>query len=376
MSLLIPSSWLLLVLFFLGACSLNGSSREWEEKSHSDSSQTDMARVPNGSSPQENSDIERLAHLWQKRVRHGIAGDYPMGPGDVIDISVPAMEELRGHTVRVLGDGTISLPFLGKIQAAGLTEEELREKIRERVERYMYHPRIITFVREYRNRQVAVLGAVLRPGLYSLKSEADTILDVISQAGGISPAADPRIHLIPAEPTDGDEVKKVVATLPEGFLMQDPAPLILKRTDPILIDLKEAAYGGYQKYLSLPVRPGDVIMVPGGGQVLVQGWVEKPGAYSISPGLTVSGVVAAAGGPVFAANTSAIKIIRTKKGGGKAVFLADLEKIKNGEQADMPLQGGDFIEVVSSPERLVVYGLYRFFSTAINVGIGGNIPLW
>ena len=44
-----------------------------------------------------------------------------------------------------------------------------------------------------------------------------------------------------------------------------------------------------------------MIMVPGGGQVLVEGWVEKPGAYPVSPGLTVAGVVVQAGGPMYPA---------------------------------------------------------------------------
>jgi len=80
--------------------------------------------------------------------------------GDVLEISVPAIEELRGRVARISGDGTISLPFVGKIQAAGLTEEQLKQKLVERLEQYMYNPRVVLFVKEYRSRQVAVLGAV------------------------------------------------------------------------------------------------------------------------------------------------------------------------------------------------------------------------
>ena len=43
----------------------------------------------------------------------------------------------------------------------------------------------------------------------------------------------------------------------------------------------------------MSARAGDVIIVPAAGDVTVQGWVEKPGAYSISPGLTVLGAIAA-----------------------------------------------------------------------------------
>jgi protein involved in polysaccharide export with SLBB domain len=199
---------------------------------------------------------------------------------------------------------------------------------------------------------------------------------MISRAGGISSGADSRIYLIPSETVAGDKVREVAATLPESLLSKDPAPLILKRNDPIFIDIKEMAFGGHQAYLSLPVRPGDVIMIPGGGQVLVEGWVEKPGAYAITHGLTVSGAVVAAGGPLFPADTSAVKVIRTARGGRKIALVVDLEKIKRGEDLDIALQGGDIIEVSSTSVKLIPYGLYRFFSTIISIGVGANIPLF
>jgi len=323
---------------------------------------------------QDSSDLERLALLWHKRAAKAAGADYPIGPGDILEISVPSMEELRSQTVRVSGEGTISLPLLGKIQVGNATEEELKESIRERLRQYMYDPQVITFVKEYRSRQVAVLGAVVKPGLYGLNSGADSILDMISRAGGITSGVD-RIYLIPAETVPSDKVGNVTAALPRGFFDKDPAPLILKRNDPILIDIKEMAFGAHQIYLSLPARPGDVIMVPGGGQFLVEGWVEKPGAYNITNGLTVSGAVIAAGGPLFPADTTAVKVIRNEKRGRKTVLVVDLEKIKRGEEPDMALQGGDIIEVSSTDAKLIPYGLYRFFSTIINIGVGANIPL-
>lgn len=56
-----------------------------------------------------------------------------------------------------------------------------------------------------------------------------------------------------------------------------------------------------------------MLLIPSAGQVLVEGWVEKPGSYKITPALTVLGAVAAAGGPLFPADTSAVKVIRTGK---------------------------------------------------------------
>jgi polysaccharide export outer membrane protein len=325
---------------------------------------------------EDNGDLEKLTALWLKRSQEKAHSDFPVGVGDVVEISVPAIEELRTRTVRISGDGTIALPFVGKFEAAGLTEEELQQKLVERLKQYMYSPRVIVFVKEYRSRQVAVLGAVPKPGLYSLSNGADTLLDVLSQAGGIAPGADPKLYLIPAEPAEKGRLTQMASTMPQSLLQQDPAPLLLKRTDPILIDVKQLSFGGNQQYLSLPVRPGDVIMVPSGGQVLVEGWVEKPGAYGLSPGLTVAGVVVQAGGPLYPAEVNTVKVIRAEKGGSKSFLYADLEKIKRGESADIPLQGGDIVEVSAQNSKLVAYGLYRFFTTIVNIGVGANIPIF
>src|SRR2546430_15962107 len=50
------------------------------------------------------------------------------------------------------------------------------------------------------------------------------------------------------------------------------------------------------------VRPGDVITVSPAGSVLVDGWVQKPGSYPVTRGLTLSGALAAAGGGLFPAD--------------------------------------------------------------------------
>jgi polysaccharide biosynthesis/export protein len=280
------------------------------------------------------------------------------------------MEELKNRSVRVTAEGTILLPFIGRVQAAGLTEGELVEQLQPRLKDYLRNPRVSIFVKEYNSRQVAVLGAVIRPGLYNITSGSENILEMISRAGGILPESESRIHLIPVEPLKGEAAKEVVSTLPADLLPKDLASPILKKTAPILIDVKELSYGGHQHYLSLPVRPGDTIMVPGGAQILVEGWVEKPGALKMSPGLTVSGAVAAAGGVLFAADTSTVAVIRPNRDGKTVSLPADLDKIKKGEMSDIRLQGGDIVQVSSSSVKLVPYGIYELFKNVIRVGAG------
>jgi polysaccharide export outer membrane protein len=313
------------------------------------------------------SEQERLAQLWNKRMQEQRVTDYPIGPGDVLELNVSTVDELTNRTVRVSSDGTIALPFIGEVQAAGLTEKQLRSEMHTRLEKYMHSPQINLLVREYRSRQVAVVGAVEKPGLYNLASTTDTILDVLSLAGGMKADAAPRINLIPADPLDTAQTKEKGRPY-ASQLTSSALPMVLKSGTAITIDLQDLTKGGNQKYLSLPARPGDVIMVSGSGEVLVAGWVEKPASYKITPGLTVLGAIQAAGGPHFAADTNVVKVIRSGKDGEKQLFLTDLEKIKRGESKDAPVQDGDVIEVSSSTAKLVPYSFYRFVTQVFNAG--------
>jgi SLBB domain len=197
---------------------------------------------------------------------------------------------------------------------------------------------------------------------------------MIALAGGMTSEAAARVLLIPAERVEPEAAKEAFAALRVQLASKDPSPMILKRTDPIIIDLQDLTRGASQQYLPLPVRPGDVIMVPGGGEVLVQGWVDKPGAYKISPGLTLLGTIAAAGGEMFPADSGAVRLIRNGKQGEKVSYIADLDKIKQSEQPDITVQEGDVIEVTSSTPKLIPYGVYRFFTSLFHVG--GSVPLY
>ena len=115
-------------------------------------------------------------------------------------------------------------------------------------------------------------------------------------------------------------------------------------------------------------------MVPPGGEVLVEGWVEKPGSYKITPGLTLLGSIVAAGGPHFAADSSSVELIRAKKDGSKLSFVADLEKIKRGEIQDIAVQEGDIIAMPSSPIKVGPYGMYSFITTMFRVG--ASMPIY
>lgn len=144
----------------------------------------------------DDADQHRLADLWSTRTQAGSAADYQLGPGDLIQVSSPDIDDLKDRTERIGPEGTIALPYVGTVKAAGMTEGALRDEIRRRLGKYVIPPQVDLFVKDYQSRKVVVVGSVERPGLYDLTSGHDTIFDMITRAGGMKDSAAQRVLLI------------------------------------------------------------------------------------------------------------------------------------------------------------------------------------
>src|SRR5262245_33452112 len=93
-----------------------------------------------------------------------VEADYKLAPKDQVTVTVYGQDDLT-RTLRVSQSGTITLPLLGEVQAAGLSPTELEQKIEGGLRgRYLVNPRVTVSVAEVQGRQFAVMGAVIRPG--------------------------------------------------------------------------------------------------------------------------------------------------------------------------------------------------------------------
>lgn len=110
--------------------------------------------------------------------------DYRIGPEDILQISVWKNEALS-RTVPVRPDGKVSLPLLNDLQAAGHTPMELRDLLIEKLQEYIPSPEVSVIVVETRSFKVSVIGEVLTPGRYDLRSRT-TVLDILAMAGGFN----------------------------------------------------------------------------------------------------------------------------------------------------------------------------------------------
>jgi polysaccharide biosynthesis/export protein len=355
----------------------------------------------------EESAAQRLAQLQKERSDEAFAPRFAIGPGDVIKVSEPDLKEFNQTEVRVSAENTVVLPLIGTINVSGMTEDQLRATLQAHLSTYVKDPQVDVFVQQYHNRQVAVLGMVRKPGLYTIAGRADTIQDMIGRAGGMTADASSRILFIPAtsssNPDDltktareisqatasddsGVQPKAAVSSptadaleaseAPEdaegpgqegqkGFALSSISLRSRIKEDPISIDVAGTAGAGE---LDLPVRPGDLLIVPAAGEVIVDGWVKNPGAYKISSGMTALAAVSAAGGAMF---SSTAEVLRTNPNSVKTAFSLDLSKVKSGEQPDVLLQASDIVLVQKSVLGAVPYSFYELFQ---KFGTGLMVP--
>lgn len=110
--------------------------------------------------------------------------DFLLGPEDVVEVTVWRNQDLSRSTV-VRPDGMISLPLIGDVQASGFTAAQVSERISKRLSEYKENPSVSVSVKEINSYVVYVVGEVVRPGKYPLKSYA-TVLQGISLAGGFT----------------------------------------------------------------------------------------------------------------------------------------------------------------------------------------------
>lgn len=120
--------------------------------------------------------------------------DYVIGPDDELSIMFWRDKDLSGD-VTVRPDGKISLPLLNDVQAAGLTPDQLREKLVEAAKKYVDDPSATVVVKQINSLRVFITGQVAKPGPYPLTAPT-TVLQLISTAGGLNEYAKSKDILI------------------------------------------------------------------------------------------------------------------------------------------------------------------------------------
>ncbi len=122
-----------------------------------------------------------------------VGSNYVLKPSDVIQIDVYQEEDLE-KTVRIEGDGTVSLALIGKLEVAGLTVSEAKFLITNLYDRdYLVDPQVSVLVVSFSPKVVRVLGSVNNPGIVEIPYDRDlTLTEAIAEVRGISRLGNPR----------------------------------------------------------------------------------------------------------------------------------------------------------------------------------------
>lgn len=111
-------------------------------------------------------------------------------------------------------DGEIDFPVIGKLKIAGLSPEEVRVLLREKLGDYLKDP-IINI--RLKNFSVTILGEVRKPGTYSVQGERITLLEAIGLAGDLT-IKGKRDNVMVIRDFDGTKVYSKVNLTDKGVL--------------------------------------------------------------------------------------------------------------------------------------------------------------
>lgn len=138
---------------------------------------------------------------------------YTLGSGDKVRVTVFGEQDLSGE-FEISGDGQISLPLIGNLDAGGKSLRELRDSMEVALrDGYLKDPKVAIEVMNYR--PFYILGEVNEPGSYPYVSGM-SVLNAVALGGGFTYRADKEDILIIR---GGDESRKPEKATPETVVL-------------------------------------------------------------------------------------------------------------------------------------------------------------
>lgn len=329
---------------------------------------------------------ERLRSLAASSNRAPAPSDYVIGPGDLVNVQVFDVPEMS-RELRVSQTGTIGMPLVPvRLHISGLTETQTEQKITEVLEAngLISHPEVSVTVKEKKSRPITIVGAVAHPQVYEADRQV-TLIDVLAQAGGITPdAADHVIVTRPerdnsqdaADAAPQDTAPSVSASdappaaqgsdKPSAEPPQIPPPVV----NTITVNLSQILEAG-DMVNNVIIQPGDVVTVPHAGIVYVLGAVPRPGGYTVTNDraqLSTLKVLSLAGGLERTAKSDRAVIVRKDATGKQQEVDVDLKKIMKFEAEDVQLRPSDILFVPRSAGKQAAIRAAEL-ATAIGTGL-------
>lgn len=342
---------------------------------------------------------------FEPNLRIATPRNYTIGPADELLIDVYGYQEVN-YKLTVSPEGTIVIPYVGVIPVSGITIEQASRRIRERMIRNGYaslssgQSKLDVNVGKIKSIRVTIIGEAKRPGTYTL-SALSSMFNALYAAGGISDQGsfrnivlvrnnrvvdtlDAYDFLLRGDLSnnkglmDQDVIQVPVAKMQveiEGEVKRPGIYELLPRENMNhLIDfaggftneaytaivhvqqvtdrersLKDIPFAEFDEYIA---SRGDVVKVEKildrfANRVTITGAVMRPGAYELSTGLTLAGLIQKADGLRRDAFKQRGLLTRTKENLELEIIPFNLNEVVAGSLADLVLKPEDQVTIAS-----------------------------
>ncbi|HEU4472028.1 MAG TPA: SLBB domain-containing protein [Flavisolibacter sp.] len=330
--------------------------------------------------------------------------DYIIGPDDELLLNIYGLN-ISQQSLKVTPEGTVNVKYAGIINVNGLTIEAAGSIIRSRLTRYYPglnsgQTKLQLTVGNIRSIRVILIGAINRPGTYTLPSLA-TLFNALYTSGGpaengsfrnielirnnkVIQVADLYDFLVKGDQSsnirleDNDVIRVPFATTlitlngelnrPGIFEMQKNETL--QQALEFAGGFKSKAFRGrirgsrYTDFDRMVIdvsgdslaffkpQNGDEFLVDSlinryQNRVVISGAVFKPGAYALESGMTMKQLISKAQGLKEDVFTGRALLVRTRQDLTKEYIVADLKPILNGSSVGLGLQREDSIHIAS-----------------------------
>ena len=207
---------------------------------------------------------------------------YVLGPQDIIEVAVIGHQDFTSR-VKIEADGTVQLPYLGTVQAANRTTEQLGDQLAKALVAggFFANPIMRVDIADYAQ-------PICHRAWPGDDAQASVPIDrpyhlseILARVGGVRDSAADYIVL---RTEKGDEQHYSIKALATGDLSQDPM-----------------------------VAPGDKIYSPAAEIFYISGQVKSPGAYGLMADMTLRMAIARAGGLTDLGTDRAVQVTRDGK---------------------------------------------------------------
>lgn len=286
--------------------------------------------------------------------------EYLLGPNDILLVNLLGDMGQESYRIRIWAEGKASIPSVGTVNLAGVPFKEGKERIKKKIkEHFEKEVQVSVSLIGIRYIRVHVLGAVKKPGVYSLQANK-RLSDAISLAGSTTTYGNLRaiqvydevrndtlnidyieyleeakvssnpyltdgcVIMIPSNSKaqkklyvyGGQRLKRVIAFKKEKDLSDviEEVGASTERTALTNIKLVRGEKESEINYFEEPshdLKAGDKIVISQRpDSIFVSGYVNRPGAYSFRSGYSFKEYVNIAGGITSDGSGMRVEVIR------------------------------------------------------------------